>query len=208
MLTPEKTEFIEQVLHKGRIAIGQSTLTDGRTSFYKVHLRRCDGTLSDYMGRVYADMMRDTLGHRYEFEAVFGSAFSGIPLAGAAATEISRRTQRPMRFVYDKKKELPEGNISVHEIDDYISGWLLNNDRIVMVDDVITGARTKKRALRTLERCANGIQVLGLYVAYDRQEVAGVEDGKIVDPRSAIQTLQEDERIQTHFLITATDLLE
>src|SRR3989344_545562 len=164
MLTPEKTEFIEQVLHKGRIAIGQSTLTDGRTSFYKVHLRRCDGTFSDYMGRVYADMMRDTLGHRYEFEAVFGSAFSGIPLAGAAATEISRRTQRPMRYAYDKKKEPPKDNLTGDEVDDYISGWLMNGDRIVIVDDVITGASTKRRALRTLEKCASGIQILGLYV--------------------------------------------
>ncbi|MEK6909528.1 MAG: hypothetical protein AABW61_00450, partial [Candidatus Aenigmatarchaeota archaeon] len=92
-----------------------------------------------------------------------------------------------------------------HGIQTYVEGFLRDGDRIVLLDDLITTARSKKDALDKVEKQAqqDGINVTSENVAvlFDRMQ-GGIEE--LAKHRSPISP----NGVRVHSLITALDMLE
>ena len=92
MLTPQKKEFIQFMLSAGVLRFGQFVTKSGRSTQYFVNtgLYRTGAQLSR-LGSCYAALVKETLGE--DFDAMFGPAYKGIPLAAACAGALWRDHQ-------------------------------------------------------------------------------------------------------------------
>ena len=90
MLTAEKIAFIEFMMSADVLRFGEFKTKSGRLSPYFVNTGNYKtGAQIAALGKFYAKLVKDTCGD--DFDAMFGPAYKGIPLAcataGALATE-------------------------------------------------------------------------------------------------------------------------
>ena len=97
MLTPAKKEFIEFMMSADVLRFGDFVTKSGRNTPYFVNTGNYKtGLQSSKLGEFYAAMVKETIGE--DFDAMFGPAYKGIPLAtsvaGALAAETTALTSR------------------------------------------------------------------------------------------------------------------
>jgi orotate phosphoribosyltransferase len=167
-------EFIEFALEHEVLRFGEFTLKSGRTSpyFFNAGLFNTGERLAG-LGRFYAAAI-DRSG--IEFDVLLGPAYKGIPIASAAAVQLSEHFGRDVPWCFNRKeaKDHGEGGLIV--------GSPLEG-RVLVVDDVITAGTAIREVMEIVEGA--GAQVAGVVVAVDRQERGGGE-------LSAIQEVERD----------------
>lgn len=183
-----KRDFLDLAFEHGALKLGEFTLKSGRVSPYFFNLGAiASGAAMARLADSYAAALEAA---GIDYDALFGPAYKGIPLATAVACALAGRG-RDVPFAYNRKeaKDHGEGGVLV--------GAPLSG-RVVIVDDVITAGTAVREAVALIE--AAGAEVAALLVALDRQERA---DGD----RSAIQTLAAEYGIPTVAVATLDDLL-
>lgn len=183
-----KRDFLDLAFEHGALKLGEFTLKSGRVSPYFFNLGAiASGAAMARLADSYAAALEAA---GIDYDALFGPAYKGIPLATAVACALAGRG-RDVPFAYNRKeaKDHGEGGVLV--------GAPLSG-RVVIVDDVITAGTAVREAIDLIE--AAGAEVAALLVALDRQERA---DGD----RSAIQTLAAEYGIPTVAVATLDDLL-
>lgn len=183
-----KRDFLDLAFEHGALKLGEFTLKSGRVSPYFFNLGAiASGAAMARLADSYAAALEAA---GIDYDALFGPAYKGIPLATAVACALAGRG-RDVPFAYNRKeaKDHGEGGVLV--------GAPLSG-RVVIVDDVITAGTAVHEAIDLIE--AAGAEVAALLVALDRQERA---DGD----RSAIQTLAAEYGIPTVAVATLDDLL-
>ncbi|MES1943188.1 orotate phosphoribosyltransferase [Salinisphaera sp. PC39] len=183
-----KRDFLDLAFEHGALKLGEFTLKSGRVSPYFFNLGAiASGAAMARLADSYAAALEAA---GIDYDALFGPAYKGIPLATAVACALAGRG-RDVPFAYNRKeaKDHGEGGVLV--------GAPLSG-RVVIVDDVITAGTAVREAVGLIE--AAGAEVAALLVALDRQERA---DGD----RSAIQTLAAEYGIPTVAVATLDDLL-
>ena len=84
MLTEKKKEFIQFMLSADVLRFGQFVTKSGRHTQYFVNTGNYKtGAQLSRLGRYYAQLVADVTGG--DFDAMFGPAYKGIPLATACA---------------------------------------------------------------------------------------------------------------------------
>ena len=166
-------EFIEFSLEHEVLRFGEFTLKSGRTSpyFFNAGLFNTGARLAA-LGRFYAAAIDRS---DVEFDVLRGPAYKGIPIASAAAVQLSEQLGRDVPWCFNRKepKDHGEGGLIV--------GSPLEG-RVLIVDDVITAGT----AIREVMDIVNGAgaEVAGVMVAVDRQERG----------KGALSAIQEVER--------------
>jgi orotate phosphoribosyltransferase len=182
--------FIDLALRREALRFGRFTLKSGRDSpyFFNAGLFS-DGESAALVGSCYAAAI-SAAGVR--FDMLFGPAYKGIPLVTATAAALWREHGRSVPYAFNRKerKEHGEGGALV--------GAPLAG-RVLIVDDVIT-AGTAVRASLELIRAA-GAQPVAVALALDRQERG---QGEL----TAVQELEQRERLECVSVVTLDDLLE
>lgn len=165
-LAPPAAGYRERFAHfaarSGLLRFGRFTTKSGRDSPYFFDTGACsDGAALDELGGYYAEVIADRFP---DATLLFGPAYKGITLAAAAAVALSRGRRRPVGFCFDRKerKEHGEGGL-------LIGRPPTPEDRVVIVDDVVTDGASKRYAVELLQR-ETGVRPAGLVVAVDRQE--------------------------------------
>lgn len=187
------TSFIEFLARSGAVKFGEFTLKSGRESPYFISTGvLADGALTYELGRYYAQKIKETFGD--DFDAVYGPAYKGIPLAVATCIALQREHGLNKRWVFDRKEKKLHGDRGA-----FVGAELDEGARVVLVDDVMTTGGTKVEAIGKIRKSLSA-EVLGIVIAVDRME-RGRKD-------SAIAEFQEQTGIPVHAIENIKDIFD
>ncbi len=170
---------------------GSFSLKSGRTSPYFFNSAQFDtGPRLMRLGAYYADTAMEAVPGA---TIVFGPAYKGIPLAIATAAAMSSRGSLDVGYLFNRKEAKTHGDAGL-----FVGRQPGPDDRIVIVDDVITDGRTKLEAVAAI-RAAFDVPIDGLIVAFNRMErdAAG---------KDAIAEFQRTTGIPVYAIVSLADL--
>lgn len=158
-----KSQLIELMVRSGVLTFGDFVTKSGRKTPYFVNTGnfRTGAQLAE-LGDLYARTIYEDFGT--DFDALFGPAYKGIPLASAAAASLWRLygVEKPYFFNRKEAKDHGEGGSLV--------GYKpKDGDRIVIVEDVVTAGTAVRESAEILKACAD-VQLSALIVSIDRRE--------------------------------------
>ncbi|MBQ8495555.1 MAG: orotate phosphoribosyltransferase [Clostridia bacterium] len=195
MLTAEKIAFIEFMMSADVLRFGEFKTKSGRLSPYFVNTGNYKtGAQIAALGKFYAKLVKDTCGD--DFDAMFGPAYKGIPLAcataGALATEFG--IDKPYFFNRKEAKDHGEGGSLV--------GYKpVDGDRLIIIEDVITAGTAVHETMPILQACGD-VTVPHMFISVNRCEVGNIPG------KTAVMQVAEEFGIQVHALITVADIRE
>lgn len=195
MLTAAKKEFIEFMMGADVLRFGDFTTKSGRNTPYFVNTGNYKtGMQSAKLGEFYAALIRETVGA--DFDAMFGPAYKGIPLATSAAGALARLYGIDKPFFFNRKE------VKDHGEGGSIVGYKpVDGDRVIIIEDVITAGTAIRETMPVLTGCAN-VKVNDMFISVNRCEV-GTTPGK-----TAVMEVGEEFGIRVHALITVQDIRE
>ena len=195
MLTEKKREFIEFMMSADVLRFGRFITKSGRTTPYFINTGNYKtGAQLARLGIYYAQLVNDTVGG--EFEAMFGPAYKGIPLATACAVSLYRDFNLDKPYFFNRKEVKDHG-----EGGGVVGCKVWDGDRVIIIEDVITAGTAVRESMPILKACAD-VKVEHMFISVDRCEV-GTTPGK-----TAIQEVEEEFGLKVHPIITVADIHE
>jgi orotate phosphoribosyltransferase len=193
MLTPEKKQFISFMLSADVLRFGDFTTKSGRKTPYFINTGNYKtGLQSSRLGEFYARAIFETLDNR--FDAMFGPAYKGIPLATSAAGALARNHGLDKPFFFNRKEAKDHG-----EGGSLVGYQPKDGDRIIIIEDVITAGTAVREVMPLLTGCAD-VKVTDMFISVNRCEV-GSTAGK-----TAVMEVAENFGIAVHALVTVEDI--
>ncbi len=151
--------FIDLAVEAGALRFGRFELKSGRISPYFFNAGAFDrGRLIAGIADCYADAIVDS---KLEFDALFGPAYKGIPLAASVAVSLYTRHGLDVPVAYNRKEAKSHG-----EGGELVGAAL--RGRVLVIDDVISAGTAFSQAVEIV--AAAGASVSALAVGLDRQE--------------------------------------
>lgn len=195
MLAPKKKQFIEFMMEAGVLRFGEFTTKSGRLTPYFVNTGNYKtGAQIATLGTYYAALVQETCGE--EFDAMFGPAYKGIPLATAAAAALARDFQIDKPFFFNRKEAKDHG-----EGGSLVGYKPTAGDRIIIIEDVITAGTAVRETMPILRGCGD-VSVKDMFISVNRCEV-GQTPGK-----TAIMEVKDEFGITVHSIVTVGDIRE
>lgn len=195
MLTSKKKEFIEFMLSAGVLRFGNFVTKSGRNTQYFVNTGNYKtGAQLHTLGGYYAALVKETAGDA--FEAMFGPAYKGIPLATACAAALYRDygIDKPIFFNRKEAKDHGEGGNTI--------GYLpKDGDRVIIIEDVITAGTAVRETMPILKACAD-VKTPHMFISVDRCEVGQTPK------KTAIMEVEEEFGLKVHPIVTVVDIHE
>lgn len=168
------------MLDSNILQFGDFRLASGRISPYYFNLRTLsDSTIASKIGNFYAEKIYQEIGIE-SFDTLFGVAYAGILPSYLSAESLWRNFGVKKRFAFNRKEQKKHGDPK-HKI--LAGGQLNDNDRILLVDDVLTTGETKLALKTQLEDAFPNITFRGLLVFLDRCEI----DESGCDPKQTLK---------------------
>lgn len=195
MLTPAKKEFIEFMMSADVLRFGEFKTKSGRLTPYFVNTGNYKtGAQIAALGKFYADLVKETCGD--QFDAMFGPAYKGIPLATACAASLARDHQIDKPYFFNRKEAKDHG-----EGGSLVGYQPADGDRIIIIEDVITAGTAVRETMPILYGCGK-VEVKDMFISVNRCEV-GQTPGK-----TAIMEVKEEFGINVHAIVTVQDIYE
>lgn len=195
MLTKEKIDFIEFMIGADVLRFGDFVTKSGRNTPYFVNTGNYKtGMQMAQLGKAYASLVKNTCGG--EFDAMFGPAYKGIPLAAVTAASLACEygIDKPYFFNRKEAKDHGEGGSTV--------GYKpADGDRIIIIEDVITAGTAVRETMPVLKSAAD-VKVTDMFISVDRCEVG---QGK---EKTAVAEVMEEFGIKVHSIISVADIYE
>ena len=193
MLTDKKREFIQFMLDAGVLRFGQFTTKSGRHSPYFINTGNYKtGAQAARLGQFYAEQIHEVCGA--EFEAMFGPAYKGIPLAVSAASSLYTQYGIDKPYFYNRKEEKDHG-----EGGSLIGYQPKAGDRVLIIEDVITAGTALRETLPLVQ--ATGAVVHDMFISVNRMEFGSDPSVKVTDE------VERQYGIRVHSLINVHDLV-
>lgn len=188
-----KQEFIEFLLDTEVLRFGDFTLKSGRKSPYFFNMGVVDSGISLVnLGIFYARAIHNNFGL---VDNIFGPAYKGISLAAASAIGFALEYEEEVNFCFDRKEEKAHGDKGK-----IVGAVPQKEDRIVIVDDVMTTGGTKYEAVELL-RSLEGVEIAGLVIGMNRKEKA--EDGS-----DAMARFKQETGVEAYAIADVYDVIE
>jgi orotate phosphoribosyltransferase len=184
-----KGEFLDFAIRQQVLLFGEFKTKAGRLSpyFFNAGLFN-DGDSLKRLGEFYASAISAS---GLEFDALFGPAYKGIPLAASLAVAFAA-TGRNMPFSYNRKETKDHG-----EGGNIVGAPLAG--RVLIVDDVISAGTSVRESVELIR--AAGATPCGVAIALDRME-RGLGD------LSAVQEVSRDYAIPVIGIVNLDDLVQ
>lgn len=195
MLTQAKTDFIKFMMSADVLRFGDFVTKSGRNTPYFVNTGNYKtGAQIAKLGEFYAQLVKETVGD--DFDAMFGPAYKGIPLATSVAGALARNHDIDKPFFFNRKE------VKDHGEGGSIVGYKpKDGDRIIIIEDVITAGTAIRETMPVLLGCAD-VKVTDMFISVNRCEV-GQNPGK-----TAVMEVNEEFGINVHALVTVRDIYE
>ena len=208
MALPEfKQNFLKDCVSAGALKFGTFTLKSKRVSpyffnaglFHRADLLRSISSAYAHTLKAYGESDAS-----FQWDILFGPAYKGIPLAAASIDKLAdldtaRYGQKSYSFNRKEAKDHGEGG--------NIVGASLKGQKVVIVDDVITAGTAIREAIDIIRK--EGGELVGIIVAFDRQEKTPAPDDADPQPRpSAIGEVRKQYGIPVLAILTLDDVVE
>ncbi|SHH76938.1 orotate phosphoribosyltransferase [Sporobacter termitidis DSM 10068] len=184
--------FIEFMVGAGVLTFGDFTTKSGRKTPYFINTGNYKtGAQIAVLGDWYADCIMKS---GEQFDALFGPAYKGIPLAAAAASSLWRSHGRDVPYCFNRK-----------EIKDHGEGGVLvgyqpqDGDTLAIIEDVVTAGTAVRESIDILSRLAD-VKLGALFVSVDRME-------RGTGSLSALDELRDTLGIRVYPIITVRDII-
>lgn len=183
-------QFIQFAIDAGVLRFGEFTLKSGRISPYFFNSGLFNSGLSlAQLGNFYAQALNDS---KIDFNALFGPAYKGIPLASSCAIAMANQFHRDIPYAFNRKE------IKDHGEGGQLVGAELKG-RIIIIDDVISAGTSVRESFEIIEQA--GAEVAGVLIALNRQEKG---QGEV----SAITEIEQTYKIPVISIIKLQDLID
>jgi len=193
-----KAEFIRFMMDSGVLIFGDFTTKSGRKTPYFINTGNYKtGEQIAKLGEFYARCIIDHMAAGdipADINALFGPAYKGIPLVAATAAALYKEG-RNLNYCFNRKEAKDHG-----EGGSMVGYKLQNEDKVLIIEDVITAGTAVRETLPVLKAAAE-VQVPGLIISVDRMERG---QGEL----TAIQEIERDFGIRTFPIVTVKDILE
>ena len=192
-MNEDKQRFIELLAESGAIQFGDFTAKSGRkTPFFINTGKLMYGDQIDMVGKMYAQAYVENIGK--ESCLLFGPAYKGITLVAvtAAALYSLYGVRVPVCFNRKEKKDHGEGGALVGKIPG-------KDDRIVIVEDVITAGTAVRESMELLKMLGMG-RVESIIIAVDRMEKGRGEE-------SALAELEREFGVRIYPIVTIREVV-
>ena len=195
MLTAAKKEFIEFMMSADVLRFGDFTTKSGRKTPYFVNTGNYKtGLQNSRLGEFYAALVKETVGD--QFDAMFGPAYKGIPLATSVSGALARNYGIDKPFFFNRKEAKDHG-----EGGSFVGYKPVDGDRIILVEDVITAGTAVREVMPQIMSCGD-VKVTDMFISVNRCEVG--KDGE----KTAVMEVKEQFGIDVHAIVTVQDIHE
>lgn len=195
MLTQVKREFIEFMMSADVLRFGNFVTKSGRNTPYFVNTGNYrTGKQLATLGKFYARLIHETLGD--QFDAMFGPAYKGIPLAAVTASTLAQEYDLDKPYFFNRKEEKDHG-----EGGSFVGYKPVDGDRIILVEDVITAGTAVREVMPQIMSCGD-VKVTDMFISVNRCEVG--KDGE----KTAVMEVKEQFGIDVHAIVTVQDIHE
>lgn len=184
--------FIDFMIGAGVLTFGDFTTKSGRKTPYFINTGNYrTGAQISRLGDYYADTIAKS---GVKFDALFGPAYKGIPLAAAAASSLYRNHGLDVPYCFNRK-----------EAKDHGEGGLLvgyqpkDGDVLAVVEDVVTAGTAVRESVALLDRFAD-VTIGALFVSVDRME-------RGTGAKSTLDELRETLGIRVFPIVTVRDII-
>ena len=195
MLTQAKREFIEFMMSADVLRFGNFVTKSGRNTPYFVNTGNYrTGKQLATLGKFYARLIHETLGD--QFDAMFGPAYKGIPLAAVTASTLAQEYDLDKPYFFNRKEEKDHG-----EGGSFVGYKPVDGGRIILVEDVITAGTAVREVMPQIMSCGD-VKVTDMFISVNRCEVG--KDGE----KTAVMEVKEQFGIDVHAIVTVQDIHE
>jgi orotate phosphoribosyltransferase len=154
-----KNKFIDFAIENNILQFGNFKTKSGRNSPYFFNTGNFSDSKSLFrIGKFYSRAIIDS---KIEFDTVFGPAYKGIPLVTSASIALLENGKN-CKVSFNRKERKNHGD----------SGIIFGscpNDRVIILDDVITSGFSINESKNLIESFDGKVQAI--YVSLDRMEV-------------------------------------
>lgn len=189
-----KSELIELMVRSGVLTFGDFVTKSGRKTPYFVNTGNFrTGAELAALGDLYARTIMEDFGT--DFDALFGPAYKGIPLASAAAASLWRLYGVDKPYFFNRKEAKNHG-----EGGSLVGYKPKDGDRIVIVEDVVTAGTAVRESAEILKSAAD-VKLAALIVSIDRRE-------RGQGARAALDELEDEFGLKVCPIATVYDVIE
>lgn len=188
-MTQDQEAFIQFACQHQVLRFGKFKLKSGRISpyFFNTGLFNTGASLAE-LGRYYASTIVE---NKIAFDALFGTAYKGIPIASATAIALADKFCQDIPFCFNRKEIKNHG-----EGGEIVGGPL--GKRVLLVDDVITAGTAFTLSKQIIE--THHGTIVAIVVALNRQECAQ-------NHRSTLEDIKKKYGIPVFSIITLDDVV-
>jgi orotate phosphoribosyltransferase len=184
--------FIDFMINAGVLTFGDFTTKSGRQTPYFVNTGNYKtGAQIAALGDYYADAIVKS---GVAFDALFGPAYKGIPLAVAAASSLFRNHGLDVPYGFNRKEAKDHG-----EGGSMVGYQPKDGDRLIIIEDVVTAGTAVRESVALLDRIAD-VTIAALFVSVDRME-------RGTGLLSTLDELRETLNLRVFPIITVRDII-
>lgn len=189
-----KESFIKFMVESGVLTFGEFTLKSGRKAPYFINCGNYKtGAQLAKLGEYYAECIND---NNIDIETLFGPAYKGIPLAVSATIAMFNKFGKSINYCFDRKEAKDHG-----EGGTFVGRKLEDNEKVVIIDDVMTSGKALRETLPKLKSAAN-VDVTGMVITVDRMEKALDSD------KSAVESAYDEFGVKVYSIVTIKDIIK
>ncbi len=187
-----KESFIKFMVDCGVLTFGEFTLKSGRKAPYFINCGNYKtGAQLARLGEYYAECIYE---NHIPVDTLFGPAYKGIPLAVSAVVALSNKFGIDVSYCFDRKEAKDHGEGGM-----FVGKTLTDNEKVVIIDDVMTSGKALRESMPKLKSAAN-VNVTGMVITVDRME-------KGTGDLSAVQEVKRDFGVTVYPIVTMEDII-
>ena len=188
-----KESFIKFMVDCGVLTFGEFTLKSGRIAPYFINCGNYKtGAQLAKLGEYYAECIH---ANQIPVETLFGPAYKGIPLAVSAVVAFSNKFDIDVSYCFDRKEAKDHGEGGM-----FVGKKLTDNEKVVIIDDVMTSGKALRESMPKLKSAAN-VNVTGMVITVDRME-------KGTGELSAVQEVKQEFGVTVYPIVTMLDIID